>query len=157
MPLHGQEGGARTIALTVERWDRRFAILTVKIDKANAGRRFRVLAAVAAFPNEQCRSKLPAAPVFTDAQGRLWDRLKWKREVATAVAAAGFPPATGPLDAITAYTLRHSLLTEMVEAGSPLAVIAEIAGTSLAQLTETSLHPASRSPSGRASIVPRLA
>ena len=89
---------------------------------------------MAALLNEQCRGKLPGAPIFTDATGAAWDRFTWRDAVNAAVAVAGLPVEA------SAYTLRHSLLTRLVEAGKPLAVVASIAGTSVAQIEASYFH-----------------
>lgn len=121
-------------ALSVANWDRRASVLTIPKDKANSGRKFRVTPAVATFLDEQCRRKLPATPIFTDGQGARWNKDTWKKAVRIAVKTAGLPAE------VTAYTLRHSLLTELVEGGAPLSVAARIAGTSVEMLTKVYHH-----------------
>lgn len=121
-------------ALTVADWDGRASTLRIPKDKAHAGRRFKVPASVAAFLTTHCRGKLPAAPIFADALGRPWTRHTWKDEVRTAAQAAGLPAEA------TAYSLRHSLLTEIIDGGAPLAVVAKVAGTSATELNRTYHH-----------------
>lgn len=123
-------------ALTVADWDRKASTLRVPKDKvqAYAGRRFKVPANVAAFFDRQCRGKLPGAPIFHDTAGAAWTRHTWKDEVRTAATAAGLPAQT------SAYSLRHSLLTEIIDGGAPLAVVAKVAGTSVQELSRTYHH-----------------
>lgn len=82
-------------------------------------------AEAAALFAEQSKDKLPAATLFTRADGRPWDKHTWKGPIKDAVIAAKLPPET------TAYTLRHSLISELVEAGLPLLTVAQISGTSV--------------------------
>ena len=121
-------------ALSVSNWDKRTRTLTIPKDKANSGRKFKVPPAVAEFLDQQCRAKLPSAPIFTDGGGTRWNKDTWKDAVRAAVKAAELPGE------VTAYTLRHSLLTELVEGGAPLSVVARIAGTSVEMLTKVYHH-----------------
>lgn len=52
------------------------------------------------------------------------DKNQCKLPIAAAVAASGLP------NAATAYTLRHSTITDLVAAGLPLLTIAQVSGTS---------------------------
>lgn len=121
-------------ALSVSNWDKRTRTLTIPKDKANSGRKFKVTPAVAEFLDKQCRRKLPATPIFADEQGARWNKDTWKDAVRAAVTAAELPAE------VTAYTLRHSLLTELVEGGAALSVVARIAGTSVDMLTKVYHH-----------------
>ena len=58
------------------------------------------------------------------ANGKAWDKNSWKLPIAEAVAAAALPGGA------TAYTLRHSTITDLVIAKLPLLTIAQISGTS---------------------------
>jgi integrase len=73
---------------------------------------------------QQAKGKLPGAPMFMRANGKAWDKDSWKRPIASAAIAAGLP------DGVTAYTLRHSTITDLVRLGLPLLTIAQISGTS---------------------------
>lgn len=53
-----------------------------------------------------------------------WDKETWNDPIAAAAKAAKLPPH------VTAYTLRHSTITDLVTAGLPLLTIAQISGTS---------------------------
>jgi site-specific recombinase XerD len=72
----------------------------------------------------QSNNKLPGAPIFMRAGGQRWDKDSWKHPISMAVAEAGLPGEA------TAYTLRHSTITDLVREGLPLLTIAQISGTS---------------------------
>jgi site-specific recombinase XerD len=106
-------------------FDKRTRELTVGTDKAGERRRIRLPTDAAALFAAQAKNKLPAAPLFARANGKRWDKETWKSPIREAVVGAGLP-----LDA-TAYTLRHSTITDLVVAGAPLLTIAQISGTSV--------------------------
>lgn len=115
-------------ALTVAAFDRRLNVLRVGDDKSGAGRAIGLPPATAAFIADQCKGALPAAPVFRQANGKAWDKDAWKKPIKAAVRAAGLPMA------VTAYTLRHSVITDLVTSGLDLLTIAQISGTSVAMI-----------------------
>jgi len=99
--------------------------LTVERDKAGNGRKILVPAQTAAFLKEQVKDKLPAAPLFARAGGGHWNRDAWKVPIKAAVIAACLPAAA------TAYTLRHSTITDLVIGGLDLFTVAQVSGTSV--------------------------
>ncbi|WP_328600554.1 tyrosine-type recombinase/integrase [Pontixanthobacter aquaemixtae] len=99
-------------------------LLNIGKDKAGETRDIPVPDEAAKLLSEQSKDKLPAAPIFMRKDGSRWTRHTWKRPISVAVEAAGLPG-----DA-TAYTLRHSTITDLVKAGLPLLTIAQISGTS---------------------------
>ncbi len=110
-------------ALTVKDFDKRHKVLTVRTDKAGAGRKVPLPDSVAdLFVG---KDKLPTAHLFTRADGLPWIKDKWSCPVKDAAAAAGLPAET------TIYTLRHSVITDMAGAGVNLMTVAQIAGTSI--------------------------
>lgn len=111
-------------ALTVADFDKRTLELTISKDKTGKSRRIQVPAETARIMAEQSKDKLPSAPIFMRANGKAWDKNSWKKPIAAAVKAADLP--TGA----TAYTLRHSTITDLVKARLPLLTIAQISGTS---------------------------
>lgn len=121
-------------ALVVGDWDARQHTLHIRKDKAGAGRRIALPESTAKLFTEQCANKLPAAPIFQTETGGHWTKDTWKKAIAPAVAAAALPPT------VTAYVLRHSVLTDMVTAGHDLATIAKLAGTSVAMLEAVYHH-----------------
>jgi hypothetical protein len=111
-------------ALVAGDFDRRTSELTIGKDKADGGRRILIPADAASLFAAQAKGKLPSAPMFMRAGGRAWDRNTWGDAIEEAVKAARLPAGT------TAYTLRHSTITDLVSAGLPLLTIAQISGTS---------------------------
>lgn len=115
-------------SLTVASLDRRLSALTVGVDKAGADRRIVLPPTTAAFFAEQCNGKLPAAPLFARADGKAWDKDAWKKPIKAAAERAELPPTT------TAYTLRHSVITDLVGAGLDVLTVARLSGTSVAMI-----------------------
>ena len=111
-------------ALKVADFDRRTSELTVGKDKAGAGRRIVLPAAAAAHFATAAKGKSPAESLFTRQNGSAWDRNTWKIPIADAAKIAKLPPN------VTAYTLRHSVITDLVAARLPLLTVAQISGTS---------------------------
>lgn len=115
-------------ALKVGDFNPRLHSLRVGVDKAGADRRIMVPPETSKFLAEQGKSKLPTAPLFTRADGSAWTKDTWKWPVKDAVVAAAMPLGT------TAYTLRHSTITDLVTAGLDLLTVAQISGTSVAMV-----------------------
>ena len=111
-------------ALTAGDFDRRTTELTIGKDKSGKSRRIQLPKEAALLLAEQAKNKLPGAALFMRANGKAWDKDSWKLPIASAVAGAGLP------NDATAYTLRHSTITDLVSAGLPLLTIAQISGTS---------------------------
>jgi integrase len=111
-------------ALTAGEFDRTTSELTIGKDKAGNQRRIVIPATAAALFAGQARGKLPAAPLFMRANGQPWCKETWKGPIAEAAKAAKLPVG------VTAYTLRHSTITDLVTAGLPLLTVAQISGTS---------------------------
>lgn len=118
-------------------FDRRTLELTIGQDKNGKPRRIQLPTEAANLIAEQTDAKLPTAPLFMRANGQPWNKESWKRPIAGAVATAGLPK-----DA-TAYTLRHSTITDLVSAGLPLLTIAQISGTSAEMIERHYGHLAS--------------
>lgn len=124
-------------ALVAGDYDKRTSELTIGKDKAGGERRILLPAEAAALFAEQSKSKLPAAPIFRRANGKAWDRNTWGDAIESAAKAAKLPKGT------TAYTLRHSTITDLVSAGLPLLTIAQISGTSAEMIERHYGHLAS--------------
>ncbi len=116
-------------SLTAGDFDKRTSELTIGKDKAGHSRRIVVPETAARLFAAQTKDKLPAAPLFARANGQPWSKETWKGPIAGAAAAAKLPAG------VSAYTLRHSTITDLVTAGLPLLTIAQISGTS-AQMIE---------------------
>ena len=115
-------------AFTVERWNRRTRSLHVMNDKNGKPRWVRLPPVSAQFFDEQCRNKLPGAPIFTRADGSPWQRSNWTVPAKAGALAAGLPPET------CAYNLRHAVISDLVSAGLDLNAVAKVSGTSVAMI-----------------------
>ncbi|MEP0391875.1 MAG: tyrosine-type recombinase/integrase [Erythrobacter sp.] len=123
--------------LTAGDFDKRTCELAIGKDKTGKPRRIQVPQEAADLLAGQAKNKLPSAPLFMRANGQPWDRHSWKRPIAASVATSGLPA-----DA-TAYTLRHSTITDLVRANLPLLTIAQISGTSVEMIERHYGHLAS--------------
>lgn len=114
--------------LKVADFDKRMGTLTVGADKNGRPRQMSLPANICTFLANQSKSKLPAASLFTMADGRPWTREKWQDPIREAREAAQLPLGT------TAYVLRHCVLTDLVVGGVPLLTVAQLADTSVAMI-----------------------
>ena len=121
-------------ALKAGDFDRRTSELTIGKDKSGEARRIQLPKEAAALLTAQAKDKLPAASLFMRANGKAWDKNSWKVPIGAAVKAACLPG-----DA-TAYTLRHSTITDLVSARLPLLTIAQISGTSAEMIEKHYWH-----------------
>ena len=124
-------------SLTAGDFDKRTAELSIGKDKTGKPRRIQLPVEAASVMAEQSKDKLPSAPLFMRANGKAWDKDSWKKPIASAVKAGELPAGT------TAYTLRHSTITDLVSAGLPLLTIAQISGTSAEMIERHYGHLAS--------------
>lgn len=115
-------------ALKVADFDSRRSELSVGKDKSGNDRRILLPPETAAYFKDQAKGKTPAAPIFARADGSPWNRDSWKGPIKGAVLAAKLPPAS------TAYTLRHSTITDLVTSGLDLLTVAQVSGTSVAMI-----------------------
>ncbi len=121
-------------ALKVADYDRQHGTLLVHDDKAHDGRGIKLPPSTAKLFDAAARNKLPSAHLFTRADGVAWNKDSWKGPVKDAVIAAGLPPST------SAYTLRHSVITDLVVGGLDLLTVAQLAGTSVRMVQEHYAH-----------------
>jgi len=117
-------------ALATGNFDRRTRTLTIRTDKNGKPRQIAVPPSIADFLTKQCQDKLPSAWLFTRGDGVAWSKDKWKDPIKVAVHAAGLPPGA------TAYTLRHSVITDLVRGGLPILTVAQLADTSVAMIEQ---------------------
>lgn len=109
-------------------FDKRTRTLTIGKDKNGNPRQITMPPAIADFFAEQVQGKLPAAPIFARGGGEAWNKDAWKYPVKDAVKAAGLPGA------VSAYTLRHSVITDLIRARLPILTVAQLSGTSVAMI-----------------------
>ena len=132
--------------LTVADFDPRLAQVNIKVDKTKP-RKITLPPHVAALFAQACRSKHPAAPIFTRPDGEAWDKDGWKHPFKAAAKAAGLPPEA------VLYSLRHSAITDLVSGGLPLLKIAQLAGTSVRMIESNyAQHQADAATSALAAI-----
>lgn len=117
-------------ALHVGDFDKRNKLLTIRKDKAGAGRTIPLPPTAAALIGEAARGKLPGAPLFSRWDGEAWTATTWKDAIRNAVESAALPPET------VAYTLRHCAIADLVIAGCDLNTVAKISGTSLQMIAQ---------------------
>lgn len=111
--------------LTVGSFDERTSELSIGKDKSGKPRRILIPVTAAQLFAKQAEGMPLAAPLFRRTNGKAWDRETWKGPIA-----AGAKEALLPVG-VTAYTLRHSTVTDLVSAGLPLLTIAQISDTSV--------------------------
>jgi integrase len=75
-----------------------------------------------------CKGKLPSAPLLARADDKHWSKDAWKGPVREAVLAAKLAEGT------TAYTLRASVISDLVHDGLDVLTVAQISGTSTAMI-----------------------
>lgn len=112
-------------ALNAGGWDRRIKVLKLGKDKSGKDRRIKLPEIAAEHFDAATKDKLPTAPMFARADGKRWDKESWKGPIKDTAKAAGLPLGT------TAYTFRHSVITDLVVEGLDLLTVAQIAGTSV--------------------------
>lgn len=114
--------------LTVRDFDKRTRSLTIGKDKNGNPRQISLPQVLADFFADQVKDKLPTAPIFVRAGGEAWNKDAWKYPIKEAVKAAGVPLA------VSAYTLRHSVITDLIRARLPILTVAQLSGTSVAMI-----------------------
>jgi len=112
-------------SLSAGDFDKRTRELTIGRDKSGRPRRIIVPEAVTTLLVAQAKDKLPAAPLLMRRGGARWSKDNWNQPIAEAATKAKLPCG------VTAYTLRHSVLTDLVNSGLPLLTVAQISDTSV--------------------------
>ncbi|WP_066825293.1 tyrosine-type recombinase/integrase [Sphingomonas mali] len=110
--------------LTVADFDDRTSELSIGKDKSGKPRRILIPSAAAKLFAAQAKGRSPSAPLFAQANGKAWNKDAWKKPITDAVIVARLPMGA------TAYTLRHSTITDLVNGGLPLLTVAQISDTS---------------------------
>lgn len=114
--------------LRVGDFDKRTRTLTIGKDKNGRPRQITLPATAADFLEKQGTNKLPVAPLFSRGDGRAWNKDAWKHPIKDAVNAADLPKT------VSAYTLRHSVITDLIRAGLPALTVAQLSGTSVVMI-----------------------
>ena len=115
-------------SLKVSDFDNRTRALTVGKDKNGKPRQMTIPQAIAKFFAAQVKDKLPSAPIFSRPGGRAWNKDAWKYPVKEGVNRAGLPSG------VSAYTLRHSVITDLIRGRLPILTVAQLSGTSVAMI-----------------------
>lgn len=109
-------------------FDKRTKTLTVGKDKNGRPRQIAVPPFIVEFLTAQTKGKLPSAPIFMREDGQPWKKDSWKGPIKAGVTASKLPSG------VSAYTLRHCVLTDLVIGGLPVLTVAQISGTSVAMI-----------------------
>lgn len=115
-------------ALRVKDFDARLRVLAVARDKSGRGRMIKLPQQCAAILNAAAEGKRSSDPLFSREDGSAWNKDSWYVPIKEAVKAAGLPASA------TAYTLRHSVISDLVHGGLDLLTVAQISGTSVAMI-----------------------
>lgn len=113
----------------VSDFDARQGTLTLRCSKGRGGqertRTFHLTPEALRVLKAAAKDKLPAAALFTNALCEPWGKMQLSRLVRAAAKKAGLPPGVVP------YTLRHSIISEWLQAGINAVTVAKMAGTSV--------------------------
>lgn len=129
-------------SLQAKHFQKKLGVLTIGKDKSGKDRKIKLFDTTVEFFNELSKDKLPGAYLFTRADGKVWDKDGWKGPVKEAITKANADATTDQRipDAGTAYTLRHSVITDLVHDNLDLLTVAQMAGTSVAMVEATYGH-----------------
>ena len=116
-------------AFNVKNFDYRLRELSIGKDKSGQDRKITLPASTAKFFEEQAEGKQPDDPLFTQQNGKRWNKDDWKKPFKKSAAAAGLPTD------VTAYALRHSTITDLIALHRlDTMTVAHLSGTSLAMI-----------------------
>jgi len=115
-------------SLVVADFDIRFGTLRIGKDKSGADRKFKVPPETAEFLKFAASGRQSSAPLLARSDGAPWNKDGWKDVLKLAAKDAGLPSTT------VAYSLRHSVISDLVHGGLDLLTVAQISGTSVAMI-----------------------
>lgn len=115
-------------ALTVGDFNIRLSVLKIGKDKSGRDRKIKLPPQTAEILSEAAKDKAATAPLLTRANGCAWNKDSWKWPIKEAAKNANLPLET------SAYTLRHSVISDLVHGGLDLLTVAQISGTSVAMI-----------------------
>lgn len=111
--------------LTVADYDQRQAVLRIEKDKNAKDRRVPLPKKTAALLTQNCLGKPMHGLIFHDTNGTQWNKDSWKKAFKRAAQAAKLPIE------VSAYTLRHSVITDLISLHNlDINTVALISGTS---------------------------
>ncbi|MES2125712.1 MAG: tyrosine-type recombinase/integrase [Pseudomonadota bacterium] len=111
-------------ALKVEDFDSRFCVLRIGKDKSGQDRNIKLPPEFKTLFDAATNNRPPSAPLLARADGQAWHKDSWKGPLKDAARAAGLPRET------TAYTLRHSVISDLVHGGLDLLSLLRQRGSS---------------------------
>jgi len=114
--------------LRIADFDSRRHELTIDRDKVGSARRILLPPETSSLLEAQCGTRPPMAALFARADGSAWNKDAWKGPIKEAVRTTELPPT------VTAYTLRHSTITDLVIGGLDLLTVAQVSGTSVSMI-----------------------
>ncbi len=120
-------------ALRAKDFDKRLNQLMVNHDKTGS-RRLTLPPETAEFIKGLVGNKIGNTYIFSSADGKAWNKDKWKTPIREAVLAA-CSIKNVPTN-VTAYTFRHSIITDLVHQGLDLLSVAQLAGTSVRMIEQ---------------------
>lgn len=101
---------------------------TIILD-GKTGRRIATLSTAArTFIADQCKNKLPSAPILTTEYGKAWTKDDWKKPFKEAAKSARLPSS------IVMYHIRHAAISDLILGGMQSSLVAMLAGTSTAMI-----------------------
>ncbi|MYM96098.1 tyrosine-type recombinase/integrase [Duganella vulcania] len=115
-------------ALDVDDYDVRLRALNIGKDKGGHSRTIVLPAEIEPVLLASIGTKRPHEPLFSRQDGARWNKDSWKTPIKEAARKAYLPDGT------TAYTIRHSVITDLVHGGLDLLTVAQISGTSVAMI-----------------------
>ena len=120
--------------LNVSHYESRLRQLKIGKDKSGRDRSIELPGETSALFDRLVSGKGPDDPIFTRADGARWNKDSWKGGIKDAAARAGVPAGT------VAYTLRHSVITDLVHGGLDTLTVAQLSGTSLKMIEQNYGH-----------------
>ena len=111
--------------LKVGNFNKKLNILTIGKDKSGQDRKIALPDSTATFIGKLCENKLPLTNIFLRSNGIGWNKDSWKYPVKKSVQLADLPKE------ITLYSIRHSVITDLIHKGLDILTVAQISGTSV--------------------------
>ncbi len=111
--------------LKVSNFDKQLKTLTIEKDKSGQNRKLTLPSHTSALFEFLTKDKLPSARIFTRSNGKYWDKNAWGIQIKEAVATSKLPSN------ITMYTIRHSVITDLIHSGLDSLTVAQLSGTSI--------------------------
>lgn len=105
-------------------FDTRTSELTIGKDKSGKPRRIVLPSQTAAMFAAQAKSKQPGDTLFTRNGGKAWNKETWNDPISSVLKSTNLPGG------VTAYTFRHSTITDLMIGGLPLLAVARLSDTS---------------------------